>query len=589
MKLKCVLLLLFLISTVNICIAQEAEVLKSLRIHTLEEYGPQIFDRNVKSTSEGYYYVLLSSNNDVHIEDEIYVNEAMPLAYQSSNDEQGHLLLLKINQELEVEQVVRIKNTSYSNARLAVSDEHIVLGVEHRKHMLIGDSIFQIADGLEEFTLLQFDSDLQNMREIEIENNNYLSGELELTDAYLYVEGTFLSEHQRFKYGTSCLDNYYYIDATTLDTVYGLRTPYIIQYDLEAEEVTRAWKLGGLGYDYVYGIDKDSKGNIIVSGIAETIKWVTLDGVDSIQVKSLITGFFAKYNEEGALIFGNVLTEWTNVRPGNGYFEGGDSYFSFSFNGEYLTIDGVDIINQKTDGSAGDRTYFVGKFNESGGLEWINSLNPRARQMRGINLIGTEGGVMFSGEIDDDVRLEIGGVLYTDEKKVNLLYTLDKENGNIISYAVTPAKHNDIEVNGLLIDAQNRIDLLYKTVWEHTLWGNEFDTWYLGGSFDTRSIDTYFLKLDLSFLTNSQDLKNEKGLLTIFPNPVFGKGEINVYLAEGTNGIWKLFSTSGVQIKSGEIDDDEILRIDVSNFHNGPYLLHFTDGNRMQNEIIIVK
>jgi len=573
----------------NTAIGQQAEIIKSLRIHTLEEFGVEILGKNVIQNNHGDYYAILSSNfNDIIIDDEVFVNNSLPEEYASEDDYSNLILLIKINDDLELQNVVQIKNVKHIALKMAVSDDQVVVAFEQRKHVQIGNEILPFYGSGKKQTLLSFDSSLDDMNEINIPNLDTYIGELLLSEEFLYIGARFEIDFQKFEYGNSTLSNFFLINESTQDTTFGGSTPFIIQYDITDQKVNRAWKFGGLGLEYVINMQLDYDNNIVINGFTNTLKWVTFDGLDSIDVQSYETAYLVKYNPMGDLIFGNLFTEWESVNAVHVYLENDDSYVSFSYRGDSMKITGLDILNRQLDGSTANSTYFSCKFNGDGGLEWVHSLNPLARKYRIVNIIGDEEEIIIVGALTENIKVDILGETHTNETKMNLLLTLDKESGEILSSATSNANHEDVMFDCLALNSNEEIYLLYQTVSKHNLWGNDFDTWYLGGFFDTRSIDQYFLKLDLSFLTNTYDLQSTSKLMKISPNPVYKNGYIKVTLTDNEQGNWKLFTSFGKVVKSGSFNSKKEIEIDILDLDSGQYILHFNNEIKMQNEIVII-
>lgn len=587
-KILYILIFLIVISA-DQAFGQQAEIIKSLRIHTAEEYGVEIYERNIIQNSNGDYYAILSSYyGDIYIDDNIYTNDSLPDGYASESDYDNLILLVKINKDLELQKVLKIKNIKYPALKMTASDKHVFLAFEQRKHVQIGDEILPHSQIGKKQTILSLDADLLNMEEIKIPNLNTYIGELAISDNYLYIGAKLEADYQKFEYGNSTLSNYHYINQNTQDTTYGGSTPFVVKYDISNRSVIKAWKFGGLGQEYVNRMQIDQEGNIVINGLANTLKWVTFDGVDSIYVKSYDTAYLVKFNPEGEVVFGNLFTEWNSANIVHVYLEGDDTYIASSFKGEFMQANGVDIINQGLDGSVASHTYFTCKIDGSGDIIWVHSLNPKTQKNRIVNIIGSEENIIISAELSEDSKVNILGETFTTDTKLNLLYTLDKDSGNILSYAVSHANHMDVVLNCLAQSTDQKISMLYQTVSEHNLWGNDFDTWYIGGFFDTRSIDQYFLKLDFSFLTSTNNFESSNSLMKISPNPVVRDGAIKVILTDVKNGSWSLYSSIGEVVKNGTFRHAKEHNIDFVNLLSGQYILHYNDGEKMQNEIVII-
>jgi hypothetical protein len=71
--------------------------------------------------------------------------------------------------------------------------------------------------------------------------------------------------------------------------------------------------------------------------------------------------------------------------------------------------------------------------------------------------------------------------------------------------------------------------------------------------------------------------QDESPLLTFYPNPV--KDNLNIKFRERGNYVVRIYNVVGSKIKEKRVEDDNIIKIDLSELQKGMYFLSFEPGN----------
>jgi hypothetical protein len=354
---------------------------------------------------------------------------------------------------------------------------------------------------------------------------------------------------------------------------------------MDSDSVMNAWRFGGTGQEHMLrGMVVDDYGNVILSGMVETLKWFTFDDIDSMQTTSYLTSFLGKYNGGGELLFGHLYNDAPAVINPVVFPESENLYVKAEFVGDTLTFGGFTLDNTEEDGSTKGKNGVFYKYDSGGSIIWAKSLNGRCESERIRDLNITDDKLYVRTYSIVDVEKEIQGNKYKRENELNVLLEVDKTTGEILSHQVTSADEDFNSNYFRYVDRneEGNIVLLYQCEYEHELWGNEFD------SYSKHSGDFYLMELDMELLTSIYDYELDPDMISISPNPVSVGSGFKVTISQNATGTWQLLSTSGQVIKEGKVENS-VIHIPTSSLSTGPYIVHYNDGIHMQNKIIMVQ
>ena len=71
--------------------------------------------------------------------------------------------------------------------------------------------------------------------------------------------------------------------------------------------------------------------------------------------------------------------------------------------------------------------------------------------------------------------------------------------------------------------------------------------------------------------------QDENPLITFYPNPV--RETLNIKFRESGNYVIRIFNVVGTKVAEKRVEDDNFLKMDVSNLAKGMYFLSFEPGN----------
>ena len=71
--------------------------------------------------------------------------------------------------------------------------------------------------------------------------------------------------------------------------------------------------------------------------------------------------------------------------------------------------------------------------------------------------------------------------------------------------------------------------------------------------------------------------QDENPVITFYPNPV--RDELNIKFRERGTYVVRIFNVVGSKVAEKRVEDDNFLKMDVSELHKGMYFLSFEPGN----------
>ncbi len=583
----CLVIYLMAIFCTSVIYGQEAEILKSIRISSKQTSGLGLPFQGVEKDSDGNYYVAFASfhGRDIYVDDLKIKNDTLPNAEQNDVDKTDFVVFMKFDPDLNLDTIMKIKNTQWRQFEYDIVGNRIFVKIQFVNDMMINDEVYLKEDWDNKHIIWELDQNFNIVNEIKVEEiKDHPLIEVDFYENNMYVISR-LSFFDNFYYNDKALENYYYISPMDSSKVYSSLSNFVMRYDMETDSVLNAWRFGGTGLDHMlYGMVVDDFGNVIVTGTVETLKWFTFDDVDSMQTAAYFTGFLGKYTAGGELIFGHLYNDALGVFNNRVLVEGNDVYVRAEFRGDTLMMAGHTFDNREKDGSINGKLSIFYKYNSQGEIVWANSLNGEAESEHVRNIKIIEDKVYLSIYSLVDIEKNIQNNTYIRENELNTILVLDKNSGEILNHLISTA---DEEINSNFFhyvdrNEEGNVVMLYQCEYEHELWGNEFDSYSRYGG------DFHFMELDMELLTSIYNYESDIDMISIFPNPVGTNSTFELLAPSHPRGTWKLLSTTGLVLREGDVSDGKA-RISTVGLQRGAYIVHYNDGVRMQNNIIMVQ
>jgi len=100
----------------------------------------------------------------------------------------------------------------------------------------------------------------------------------------------------------------------------------------------------------------------------------------------------------------------------------------------------------------------------------------------------------------------------------------------------------------------------------------------------------YFLEVDMNFLVSTDEITLDHSLVGVYPNPVSSLGSLILKTKSGEEGNFRLMDTQGRVIAHGTKTQGEYSHtLSLTDTAEGAYIFQYQEGNKVQNQIVIIE